>query len=157
MTTNPVILHLTKLQTRRAKLAADRDNLTNVIAEIDEVIAELDESIRLITVQSNVSILDKTHKTAELDGDQQLPPTPQPGVADHHVSSVSILGETHKTAELDGDQQPPPTPQPRKIVAGRYVSSVSLLAQTSMTTEFRDAYRQHFGRDPHPNEKVELD
>jgi hypothetical protein len=110
MTTDPVILHLTKLQTRRAKLAADRDNLTNVIAE-------LDESIRLIAVQSNVSILGKTHKTAELDGDQQPPPippppTPQPGVADHHMSSVSILGETHKTAELDGDQQPPPTPQP---------------------------------------------
>jgi hypothetical protein len=155
------------LQTRRAKLAADRDNLTNVIAELDEVIAELDESIRLIAVQSNVSILGKTHKTAELDGDQQPPPippppippppTPQPGVADHHVSSVSILGETHKTAELDGDQQPPPTPQPRKIVAGRYVSSVSLLAQTPITTEFRDAFRQHFGRDPHPNEKVELD
>ena len=123
MTTNPVILHLTKLQTRRAKLAADRDNLTNVIAEIDEVIAELDESICLIAVQSN----------------------------------VSILGETHKTAELDGDQQPPPTPQPQNIVAGRYVSSVSLLAQTPMTTEFRDAFRQHFGRDPHPNEKVELD
>jgi hypothetical protein len=112
MTTDPVILHLTQLQTRRAKLAADRDNLTNVIAELDEVIAELDESIRLITVQSNVSILGETHKTAELDGDQQPPPTPQPGVADHHVSSVSILGETHKSAELDDDQQPPPTPQP---------------------------------------------
>jgi hypothetical protein len=60
------------------------------------------------------------------------------------------------TTELDGDQQPPPTPQPRNIVAGRYVSSVSLLGQTPMTTELRVTFRQHFGRDPHPNEKVEL-
>ena len=72
MTIDPVTYHLIQLQARRAKLVSERDNLNNVIAE-------LDESIRLITLLSS--------------GDQQPPQNYPPEPRNIVTESFRLLRE----------------------------------------------------------------